>query len=401
LGVFCGLARLARLGLELGFDFLDAVLSGGFGALGFIGGEQEPVVLFKEGFALFGFFLPEVVGDEPVGQALAQFAVGGAAVAGELIDAEVFVEIFEVVFLDPAVEHELHDLGDGPGGVAAQDADLDGFAVGVLGEDDDAEDLGVGGPWFALPTELIVPEVAGVVAAFAEGAVAGGGGGVPGGRGVAFFPCDEVDGGLVEDELKSFESVDAAVDDVGEGLARAPLEGGVEPLDQGDEAAAQVFVVVTTFEVDGLAGGGVEVVAVDEFVGPADGGAPAFEDGLVASVVLRVGVEVEVGAARLGRGGLGLLVVPKEEAGLVASSGQGFEAGPLEGEGSGGGADELAEVFPVQKLGLLDVEGSEKEAGEPLLEEGFRRSDRLRDAAQGFGKKEESGVIVMPGFADF
>jgi hypothetical protein len=50
---------------------------------------------------------------------------------------------------------------------------------------------------------------------------------------------------------------------------------------------------------------------------------------------------------------------------------------------------------------LLDVEGSEKEAGEPLLEEGFRRGDRLRDAAQGFGKKEESGVIVMPGFADF
>jgi hypothetical protein len=48
---------------------------------------------------------------------------------------------------------------------------------------------------------------------------------------------------------------------------------------------------------------------------------------------------------------------------------------------------------------LLDVDGSKEEAGEPLLEEGFRRGDGLGDAAQGFGKEEESGVIVMTGFA--
>jgi hypothetical protein len=270
-----------------------------------------------------------------------------------------------------------------------------------LGQDDDAEDVGVGGPGFAFPTEVIVPEVVGVVAVFAEGAAAGGGSGVPRGRLIAFFPCDEVDGGLVEDELKSFESVDAAINDVGEGLVGAPLEGGVEALDEGNEAAAQVFVVVATFEVDGLAGGGVKVVAVDEFVGPPDGGTPAFEHGLVAGVVLGVGVEVEVGAVRLGSGGLRLLVVPEEEAGLVVGGGEGFEVGPLECEGSGGRTDELTEVFPVQKLGLLDVEGSEEEAGEPLLEEGFRRGDGLRDAAEGLGKEEESGVIVMTGFADF
>ena len=63
--------------------------------------------------------------------------------------------------------------------------------------------------------------------------------------------------------------------------------------------------------------------------------------------MLGVGVEVEVGAAGLGRGGLEGLVVPVEEAGLVAGGGQVLEAGPLEGEGSGGGSDELAEVFPV------------------------------------------------------
>ena len=86
---------------------------------------------------------------------------------------------------------------------------------------------------------------------------------------------------------------------------------------------------------------------------------------------------------------------------MVAWGGEGLEAGPLKGEGPGGGADELAEVFPVQKLGLLDVEGSEKEAGQPLLEEGLRRGDGLREAAEGFSKEEESGVIVVPGFAGF
>ena len=49
---------------------------------------------------------------------------------------------------------------------------------------------------------------------------------------------------------------------------------------------------------------------------------------------------------------------------------------------------------------MLNVEGSEEEAGQPLLEEGFSRGERLRDAAQGFGKEQESGVIVMTGFTD-
>jgi len=115
----------------------------------------------------------------------------------------------------------------------------------------------------------------------------------------------------------------------------------------------KAVVVVSVVVIDGFEGllGGVEVVAVVEFVGQVDGGAPAFEDGMVAVVVLGVGVGVEVGAVRLGGGGLSLPVVP------------------------------------------------EGEAGEPLLEEGFRRGDGLRDAAQGFGKEEESGVIVMTGFA--
>ena len=81
------------------------------------------MVFFEESLAGFGFFLPEVVGDEAVAQAAPQLAVGGAAVAGELVDAEVFVEILEVVFLDPAVEHEVDDF---PGGSAVEVAAEDG-----------------------------------------------------------------------------------------------------------------------------------------------------------------------------------------------------------------------------------------------------------------------------------
>ena len=33
--------------------------------------------------------------------------------SGELVDAEVFVEVFEVVFLDPAVEDQVHAFMDG------------------------------------------------------------------------------------------------------------------------------------------------------------------------------------------------------------------------------------------------------------------------------------------------
>jgi hypothetical protein len=46
---------------------------------------------------------------------------------------------------------------------------------------------------------------------------------------------------------------------------------------------------------------------------------------------------------------------------------------------------------------LLDVDGAEEEAGKPLLEEGLSGAEGLRDAAQWLGKKEESGVIIVPG----
>ena len=286
---------------------------------------------------------------------------------------------------------------------------MDGIAVGIGGPDNDLADGRVFRPGAVDVFKVIGPVVAGVVALAVEGVgTVGACGAVLSAKAfprnvlfrlIAFFPGDEMYVRVCEDLVEDVIAIDAAVHNEGEDALRAPLETGAKAPDEGKEAATQIGEVIGAFEVNGVAAGSVDIVAVDELVGPADGGAPAFEDGLVAGVVLGVGVEVEVGALRLEGGGLSLLVVPAEEAGLVARGGEGLEAGPLEGEGSGGGSDELAEILPVQKLGLLDVDGSKEEAGEPLLEEGFRRGDGLGDAAQGFGKEEESGVIVMTGFA--
>ena len=293
------------------------------------------------------------------------------------------------------------------------------MAVGVGGLDDDAEDFFFGGPWFCSPAKLIVTEVARVVALAAQGAAAGGGGGVPWCGLPAFFPGDEVDVRPSDDLAENVDAVDAAVDDIGAGLAGGPLHGGVEALDEGQEAAAQVFKVVAAFEVDGLPGGGVYVIAVDEFVGPADGRAPAFEHGLHAGVMLGVGIKVKIGAgagaspgaspgagAGAGAGvsglGIGLLdlpVVPLKKAGKIFRGGECSEAGPLERGGSGGGAEEEIKIGPVEEFGLLNVEGSQEETGQPLLEQRLRRGDAPGDAAQSTGKKEESGVVVMAGFS--
>ena len=45
----------------------------------------------------------------PVLNLLAQFIVAGHAIAGDLVDPKVLVQIFEVVLLQPTVEHQSHD----------------------------------------------------------------------------------------------------------------------------------------------------------------------------------------------------------------------------------------------------------------------------------------------------
>jgi hypothetical protein len=98
--------------------------------------------------------------------------VWSGAVTGELVDAEVFIEVFEVVFLDPAVEHETHDFPDRALGVVGEDGELDGLSVRVGGSNDNLADGGVFVPGAVDVFEVVRPMVAGVVALAAEGGVA-------------------------------------------------------------------------------------------------------------------------------------------------------------------------------------------------------------------------------------
>jgi hypothetical protein len=111
---------------------------------------------------------------------------------------------------------------------------------------------------------------------------------------------------------------------------------------------------IGALEIDGMALGGVDIVAVDELVGPADGGAPALEDVLGAGVVGGVGVVVEVGLV-VGDGEL--LIVPAQHRIDGGGSGEAGELLALWCREAHGLAEEIAEVLPVEILGLFDVDG--------------------------------------------
>ena len=104
--------------------------------------------------------------------------------------------------------------------------------------------------------------------------------------------------------------------------------------------------------------GGVDVVAVDELVGPTDGGAPAFEDVLGAGVVGGVGVVVEVVAVVIVVGEGELLVVPAQHGIVGGGGGEAGELFALRGGEAHGLAEQIAKILPVEILGLFDVDGS-------------------------------------------
>lgn len=99
----------------------------------------------------------------------------------------------------------------------------------------------------------------------------------------------------------------------------------------------------------------MDVVAVDEFVGPADGGAPAFEDVLGAGVVGGVWVVVEV-VVVLGDGEL--LIVPAQDGIDGGGGGEAAELFALRGGEAHGLSEEFAEILPVEVFGLFDVDGT-------------------------------------------
>lgn len=61
--------------------------------------------------------------------------------------------------------------------------------------------------------------------------------------------------------------------------------------------------------------------------------------------------------------------------------------------------EQVAESFPVQILGLLNVHSSQQDAAEPLSQQGLGRGGDLADGVQGTGKNEHPNVVAEDGFA--
>lgn len=81
--------------------------------------------------------------------------------------------------------------------------------------------------------------------------------------------------GISCDLGEEFVAVDASINDQGEHALRVPMQGAAHPFEQGVQSATQIFVVVPALKINGTALGGVDVVAVDEFIRPTNGRAPA------------------------------------------------------------------------------------------------------------------------------
>ena len=79
---------------------------------------------------------------------------------------------------------------------------------------------------------------------------------------------------MVEDLI----TIDAAINGEGQDSLGTPLKAGAQSVYQWSETGTQVIVVIGAFEVDRVSFGGVDIVTVDDFIGPFDCATPAFED---------------------------------------------------------------------------------------------------------------------------
>ena len=155
--------------------------------------------------------------DLAVGQLAFEFGIADHAVAGDLVDPKVLVEVLEVVFLHPAAEHQAHDGGGGALMIVGEDGHFDGASVGVGGLDDELPPARIGGPFLVAVAKLVGLAVGGAVARTFQKALAADLGFVPGAGPIAFLPGDEVEGGFGQDAREGFLTEDGAVNDHGQG----------------------------------------------------------------------------------------------------------------------------------------------------------------------------------------
>jgi hypothetical protein len=159
----------------------------------------------------------------------------------------------------------------------------------------------------------------------------------------------------------------------GHGVGR-PLKGLAGASNDTAEALAQIDEVVRRLKIDRRSVGCVEEIAVQDFVRAADFRTPTFEHVLLSSVVLGVGIEVEVAPDRWAQ----VLLIEAPE--LIDQSRvrrQCLEVIALRGGKAHDRAQDQFQVFPIQILGLFDILSAQQQGCHPLSQNPLRRWGNL------------------------
>ena len=287
----------------------------------------------------------------PVGQLRLELGIRDHPVAGDLLEAKVQVGILKIVLLDPAAKHQAHQLGGGTGGIVRQNGHLPLPPGGMGGPHDELAPAWIDRPFLVEVTELVTLPIRRVVAHALDHALAADLALLPKPRPIALFPSHQVHGRLGQNSLEGLFAEHRAINDDRDHFVRRPTQRRPCPVQQSPEPLPQILVVVDAFKVDRLTAHGVEEIAVQRLVGPANRRAPTFEYLGHAGVLLGMRIQVKI-PLRLGPD---LLTVPAQEPVGGRSFGQFLEPPPLRPQPAQLRTEQELQVVRVQKLGLFDV----------------------------------------------
>ena len=220
--------------------------------------------------------------------------VGDRSVAGDLVNAPMLIEVFKVILLGPAIEHQVKDLRGSALTIIGQDTHLDGVSLRIGGLHDELTHLGILGPILVEEFEAVNPLVLRMVAGPFQRVLARTLRRVPGEGLEVLFPGDEVIVRCRQGFSEDLVAENAPVHNAGHHGLGGQAQRLAKARQQRGEALAHILVVIGALQIHRLAGGGVKEIRVQHFVGPADAGAPAFEHVLHPGVVFGVGIKVKV-----------------------------------------------------------------------------------------------------------
>ena len=160
--------------------------------------------------------------------------------------------------------------------------------------------------------------------------------------------------GIGQHFLEHFFAENTPVHDKGQHALLGPFHGLPEVFDHFEKTLAQIGKVVRRLKIERLSRDGVDKVAVHRFVGPPDRGTPSLQHVLFSRVMLGVRVQVEVALSIRAH----LLGVEASQRFDVRLEGDPFQSLALGKRKSHYRPQQPGQVRPIEKLALLDIQGT-------------------------------------------